>query len=84
MKTTSDLNVNHHFCAIISPYPIMQFWKYLHVCDHQQQEVHSSDFESCKPFGKKLIYFGPMGFVIQKNYDSETPEFKLHSFRAFQ
>ena len=33
---------------------------------------------------KKLIYFSLLGFVIQKSYDSETSEFKLHSFRAFQ
>ena len=36
------------------------------------------------PLGKNLIYFSPLGFVIQKNCDSETSEFKLHSFRAFQ
>ena len=36
------------------------------------------------PLGEKLINFSPLGFVIQKNYDSETSEFKLHSFRAFQ
>ena len=36
------------------------------------------------PLGKKLIYFSPLGFVIQKNYDSETSEFNFHSFRAFQ
>ena len=34
--------------------------------------------------GEKLFYFSPLGFLIQKNYDSETSEFKLHSFRAFQ
>ena len=36
------------------------------------------------PLGKKFIYFSPLGFEIQKNYDSETSEFKLHSFRTFQ
>ena len=36
------------------------------------------------PFRKYLIYFSPLGFVLQKNYDSETSEFKLHSFRAFR
>ena len=34
--------------------------------------------------GEKLIYSSPLGFEIQKNYDSETSQFKLHSFRAFQ
>ena len=36
------------------------------------------------PLGKKLIYFSHLGFMIQKNFDSEASEFKLHSFRAFQ
>ena len=36
------------------------------------------------PFGKKLIYFSPLGSVIQIDYDSETSEFKLHSFRVFE
>ena len=36
------------------------------------------------PLGKKLIFFSLLGFEIQKNYDSETSKFKLHSFRAFQ
>ena len=36
------------------------------------------------PLGKKLIYFSPLGFVIQKNYDSEMSGFKPHSFRAFE
>ena len=36
------------------------------------------------PLGIKLIYYSPLGFVIQKNYDSETSEFNLNSFSAFQ
>ena len=36
------------------------------------------------PLRKKLIYFSSLEFLIQKNYDSETSEFKHHSFRAFQ
>ena len=36
------------------------------------------------PLRKTLIHFSPLGFEIQKNYDSETSEFKFHSFRAFQ
>ena len=36
------------------------------------------------PLGEKLIFSSPLGVEIQKNYDSETLEFKLHSFRAFQ
>ena len=34
--------------------------------------------------GKKLFSFGPLRFKIQKDYDSETSEFKIHSFRVFQ
>ena len=34
--------------------------------------------------GKKVIFFSPLGFEIQRNYDSETLEFKLHSFRVSQ
>ena len=34
------------------------------------------------PLGEKAHIF--LGFEIQRNYDSETLEFKLHSFRAFQ
>ena len=40
--------------------------------------------KAVSPLGKKLMYFSPLGFEIQKNYDSGTSEFKLHSFRAFQ
>ena len=36
------------------------------------------------PLGKSLIYFSPLEFVTQKNYDSETSKFKLYSFRGFQ
>ena len=36
------------------------------------------------PLGKKLIFFSSIGFEIQNNYGSETLEFELHSFRAFQ
>ena len=36
------------------------------------------------PLGEKLIYFSPLAFVIRKNHDFETSEFKLCSFRAFQ
>ena len=36
------------------------------------------------PLGKRLIFFSPLEFKIKKNYDSETLDFKLHSFRAFQ
>ena len=38
-------------------------------------------FKVVSPLG---IYFSSLGFVLQKNCGSETPEFKLHSFRAFQ
>ena len=36
--------------------------------------------------GKKLFSFSPLGFEIQKDYNinSETLNFKLQSFRAFQ
>ena len=34
--------------------------------------------------GKKLIYFSPLGFEIQKKYDSESSEFELNSFNASQ
>ena len=56
MNITSNLSVNHHFCAIISPYPMKQIWKYLHVHDQQQEEFHSSDFESYKSFAKKSSF----------------------------
>ena len=84
MNTTSNLSVNHHFCAIISPYPIKQIWKYLHVFDQQQQEFHFSNFGVVNSLGKKLINFSPLRLVIQKNYDPETSEFKVHSFRALR
>ena len=50
----------------------------------QYPEFISQILKAVKSLGKKLIYSSPLGFVIQKNYDSETSEFKLHSFRAFQ
>ena len=31
MNIESNWSVNHHFCAVINPYPITQIWKYLHV-----------------------------------------------------
>ena len=36
--------------------------------------------------GEKLIYFSPLGFVMEQNCDSKTflKEFKLNSFRAYQ
>ena len=84
MNTTSDLSVNNHLCAIVSPYPIKEIWKYLHVYDWQEQELHSSNFESCKSLGTKTHLFWCPWICIQKNYGPETSEFKIHSFRAFQ
>ena len=56
----------------------------LEVFSYKASELHFSNFESCKSLGKKLFSFSPLGFEIQNDYDSETSEFKLHSFRAFQ
>ena len=42
-------------------------------------------FKVVSPLGKKEhIFFSPLEFKIQNNYDSETLELKLHSFRALQ
>ena len=46
--------------------------------------LHFSNFESSKFLGGKLIYFSSLEFEIQKDCDSETSEFKLDLFRAFQ
>ena len=78
MNTTSDLSVNHNFCAIIGPYPMKQVWKYLHVCDSNRRSFIAQILKVVSSLGKKAH------LKIQKNYDSETSEFRLHSFRAFQ
>ena len=36
------------------------------------------------PLGKKFVYYSPLGSMIQKDYDSESSGFELHSFRDFQ
>ena len=41
-------------------------------------------FKVVGPLGKKIIFFSPLGFEIQKNNDYKASKFKLHSFRAFQ
>ena len=68
----------------ITLYWTEQAWKFLQISDQQEPVLHFSKFESCKSLGKKLIYSSPLRFMIQKNYDSKTSEFMLHSFRAFQ
>ena len=45
---------------------------------------YSSNFESDKSLGKRVHILSYLGFEIQKNFDSETLELKLHSFRGFQ
>ena len=57
---------------------------FLSISDQQYLEFHFSNFECCKSPGKKHFSFSHQGFEIQKDYDSETSEFKLHSFRAFR
>ena len=74
MNTTSDLSINHHFLQSLVHIQLGKFGK----------SFIPQILKVVKPLGKKLIYFSHWGFVIQKNYDSETSEYKLHSFRAFQ
>ena len=50
----------------------------------KSKSVISQILKVVRALGKELIYFSLLGSVIQKNHDSETSEYKLYSFRAFQ
>ena len=56
----------------------------IYVGDQQYKRIIPQILKVVSPSGTKLISFSLLGFVIQKNYYSETSEFKLHSFRAFK
>ena len=52
MNTASDLSVNHHFCAIISPYPIKQIGNiYIFVISNQKNFIPQI-LKVVRPFGK--------------------------------
>ena len=64
MNTTSDLNVNHYFCSVSSPYPSQQIWKYLLGIG---KSFIAQILKVVSPLRKKLVCFSPLGFEIQKN-----------------
>ena len=60
-----------------------KFWNiYMFVIDNSKSFIPQI-LKVMSPLVEKLIYFSPLGFLIEKNYASEISEFKLHSFRAF-
>ena len=42
-------SVNHHFCAVINSYSIVQIWNYLHVFQSALQEPHLLIFKTVSP-----------------------------------
>ena len=68
--------MSRHFC-------IMQVTGYVFVMSNSKSFIPQI-LKVVYPLGEKLIYYSSLGFVIQKNCDSETSDFKLSLFRAFQ
>ena len=82
--TTGSLSGNHNFVPSLVHSQVSKLEYICMFVNWSSKSFIAQIWKFVSPWGKKLIFFSSIGFEIQNNYGSETLEFELHSFRAFQ